>query len=1285
MSSSLPPQDPTQPQEPVNLRDPMGPGEPGLPEDRGLPNEQGRPQEHERSQDPGRPQGPASPPDPGPSQDPGRPRRRADRPTAPAAARASVRAAGRAVGLVATEPRRRRAQRRARVALGRAVAAHLASQPTPPLLAMPMAAHRAAQLRLASTDPPPRPDSRPGPGDGPAMRPSGTGAVAEPKAPEARPRVASRASRSAGRRDLAAELERLLLIVVLFLPRLAAKVRLRAADERLGAWATGISDPQDPVVAAARAQATEAQRAAVSARVAASANWRQATDAARLAVRLVSEAVVDLTFWVGHGIRSGWSMLVAWLVSVGVAVRRRFRHGSAAAGRHVRASSAATREGLRAGSAAAGRGMRGAGRGVAGAGAGLAGAAGGLAARIDALAERGRAGRAGTGATARLDTPPDAHGGDSTTAGLGTTPDPDRDVTAAAGLDAPANGDRDRTAATRIDATADADRDRTATAPVDAPADGGRDLDLTTADGDPAATMPGTPLFGDLHDPDPARPAGARNGRRDGPGQDGRPALDPGDPVEAWWLPSSLVDRIEEPEPIAGRRSSRNGRAATRDPVVAGLATGLDRVGRPFRAAARRLAPLVTAMAAPPNRRRRGWLAFARPVVVALALTLLIATATAVPAGMLVADSVKGAGAGLPELEELRQLRQPERTQVYDRQGRVIEVLKDEQDRIVVPLSKISPTLQQAVIAAEDARFYEHKGVDDRGIVRAAVTNLLSGEVSQGGSTITQQLVRNSYPDLKDISIVRKIKEAALAAQLEGKLSKDEILHRYLNRVYFGAGYYGVEAASRGYFRKRASEVSLSQAAMLAGVIREPVSSDPRQHPERAKGLRDSVLERMTQLGMISAADAAKARKEPLKTQKPRSVGGRYPWFIDGLKRQLQEDERLGRTREGRTRRLFEGGLRIHTTLDKDMQLAAERAVARSLPPTGPDIALVAIDPRDGGVRAVVGGRNFKTGAYNAALQGVGRQPGSSFKTFVLAAALNAGISPDSVWESSGFRDQLVCGSPWSVDNYEGGGSGLISVRDATRRSVNGVYARLMEKLCPNKVAEMAERLGVSSIPPEKRVPSMALGSAEVRPIDMASAYATLANLGEYHKPTFFEKVDHRSGRPVIEKASKPERRISAALAWQVNDILKGVITGGTGTAANIGRPAAGKTGTNQAYRDAWFVGYTPQLAVAVWMGHPRSQQSMYNVQGQRVSGGSFPARVWHDFMAAAMANQEVLDWPRPAEQLSYTVLPPAPKEDKKDEGNGDRQPGRGGGNGGGNGGGGNGGGNGRGNGGGNG
>ena len=783
-----------------------------------------------------------------PPQEPVRPRRRADRPTAPAAARASVSAAGRAFGLLVTEPRRRRAQRRARVALGRAVAAHLSGRPAPPLLATPLAAHRAAQLRLASTDPPPRPTPRP--------PPPGGGRV--PRRGGAPGRVASRASRSGGwDRDLAAELERLLLIVVHCLPRLAARMRLRAADERLGAWATGLSDPQDPAVAVARSQAAEAQRAAASARVAASANWRQAVDAARLAVRLASEAVADLIGWVAHGIRSGSSMLVAWLISLAVAGRRRLRHGSATAGRHVRTGSAATRDGLRAGSAATRDSLRAT-----------------SAATREACGPARRRPGAGSAAPAPASPAPPAGSPPA------STPWP---TVAAPAAPAPAGRSGRRTGRpwTRR-------RPRSSTWPGTA-----------TRTGRAGAGWSWTRAI-------PWRRGGCR---------------------PAWSTRSSRSGRPRRRSPAARARAAGGGRAsagAGRDPVVAGLASGLGRVARPFRAAGSRLAPVVTALAAPPDRRRRGWLPFARPVVVALALTLLIATATAVPAGILVADSVKGAGAGLPELEELRQLRQPERTQVYDRQGRVIEVLKDEQDRIVVPLSRISPTLQQAVVAAEDARFYEHKGVDDRGIVRAAVTNLLSGEVSQGGSTITQQLVRNSYADLKDISIVRKVKEAALAAQLEAKLSKDEILHRYLNRVYFGAGYYGVEAASRGYFRRGASEVSLAQAAMLAGVIREPVSSDPRQHPERAKLLRDSVLERMTQLAMIEPAQAAKAKKQPLKIQKPRTVGGRYPWFIDGLKRQLQEDERLGRTREGRTRRLFEGGLRIHTTLDRDMQRAAE-------------------------------------------------------------------------------------------------------------------------------------------------------------------------------------------------------------------------------------------------------------------------------------------------------------------------------------------------------------------------
>jgi penicillin-binding protein 1A len=520
--------------------------------------------------------------------------------------------------------------------------------------------------------------------------------------------------------------------------------------------------------------------------------------------------------------------------------------------------------------------------------------------------------------------------------------------------------------------------------------------------------------------------------------------------------------------------------------------------------------------------------------------------------------------------------------------------------------------------------------------------------VAQGGSTITQQLVRNAYPDLRERTLDRKIKEAALAAQLEQKFSKRQILEAYLNRVYFGAGYYGVETASKGYFKKRASDVSLAQAATLAAVIREPETANPRQNPERARALRDSVLTRMADLGMVPAADAAKAKQQPLKVFKAGRVGGRYPWFVDGLRRQLEQDPRLGKTRDQRVRRLFEGGLRIRTTLDRNLQKFAEDAVRNHVPPGGrQQIALIAIDPRNGAVRAVVGGQNYSETKYNVAVQGRGRQPGSSFKPFVLATALDAGVSPDSVWESSGFQSDNVCGAKWAVDNYEGKGKGKISVREATWRSVNGVYARLMEHLCPDKVTAMLDKLGIHLKGATAHAPSIALGTAEVRPIDMASAYGVFANMGEYHRPTFVERVS-RHGDTMIEDAPHGERRISAALAWQVNDILKGVISHGTGTAANIGRPEAGKTGTNQEYRDAWFVGYTPQLVTAVWMGDPKEQTPMLNVGGIRVTGGSYPAQVWHDFMLAAMANQEVLDWQKPQEELNYTILPPAKKEPAK-------------------------------------
>jgi penicillin-binding protein 1A len=1059
------------------------------------------------------------------SPQPGRARRRADHPTAARAARASARATGRGLALLAGDPGRRWRRHQARVDLGAAVARRLAGQPAPAFLTAPLAAHRAAQLRLASTDVPSR-NGRP---------------------PGAAPTDGSRANRSARHhRDVVAEVERLLLLAVQLLPRLAALVRLRVASARLGAWAVGLVDLPDPAVAGARERLSAAQRHAAEAGAAMTASRREALAAARTAVTLTGEALADVAGWVGRGLRVGAGMLWTWLVSLAVAT---------------------------------GRGLRGAVAGLvaflAGAAAAVLAAGHGTAAWIDARVARGRA--ASDHRHARRRQAADRRRG-AHPAGVRPTGDP-----------------------------------------------------YTAAD----------PRRGEAIE---VPPFGVRNGRVEGAGVPVG-SDDQGEATEPWWLPSHLGDPVED-GPVgrgrgARRRAGVHRRPADRDPVVAGLAAFLGRT-------ARRLSHVVAVLAAPPDRRRPGWLPFLRPVAVALALALVAGTAAALPTGMLVAGSVKVASAGLPDIDELKPLRQPERTQIYDRNGALIEVLHDEQDRIVVPLERMSERLQQAVIAAEDARFYEHGGVDERGILRAALTNVLRGDVAQGGSTITQQLVRNAYPDLRERTLDRKIKEAALAAQLEQKFSKRQILEAYLNRVYFGAGYYGVETAGKGYFHKRASDVSLAQAATLAAIIREPETANPRQDPERARSLRDSVLTRMVDLGMVPAADAAKAKQQPLKVFKAGRVGGRYPWFVDGLRRQLEQDPRLGKSREQRVRRLFEGGLRIRTTLDRDLQYAAELAVRNHVPPSGrQQIALIAIDPRNGAVRAVVGGQNYSRNHYNVAVQGRGRQPGSSFKPFVLAAALDAGVSPDSVWESSGFQSDNVCGAKWAVDNYEGKGAGKISVREATWRSVNGVYARLMGHLCPAKVVAMAEKLGIHLEGDQARAPSIALGTAEVRPIDMASAYGVFANLGEYHRPTFVEKVSHH-GDTMIEDPAHGERRISAALAWQVNDILKGVIAHGTGTAANIGRPEAGKTGTNQEYRDAWFVGYTPQLVTAVWMGDPKEQTPMLNVGGIRVTGGSYPAQVWHDFMLAAMANQQVLDWQKPPGELSYSILPPPPGEPKK-------------------------------------
>jgi penicillin-binding protein 1A len=683
-------------------------------------------------------------------------------------------------------------------------------------------------------------------------------------------------------------------------------------------------------------------------------------------------------------------------------------------------------------------------------------------------------------------------------------------------------------------------------------------------------------------------------------------------------------------------------------------------------------------LAATPDERREGPLRFLRPVAAALVLAFILGAAVALPAGALANRRIEAAAKGLPNLDDLQLLWQSQRTEVYDRRGKLIASLVGDEDRIVIPYADMPETIRNAVIAAEDQRFYQHHGVDQQGILRAAVRNAAAGETEEGGSTITQQYVRSSYPDLKDDTVLRKVKEAALAAQVEKRMSKEEILAGYLNRVYFGGGYYGIEAASRGYFRHPAKELNLEEAATLAAILRAPEGVNPRSKDkkdrERARQLRDTVLLQMAGLGMVSQAEADAARKTPLRVeQRQPKRNKRYNHFVDYVINQLVGEEptddsrdalaksnntgdrRLGRTYAERHRNLFEGGLVIHTTLDSEMQRAAQAAVSENIPATSKanggnrvDAGLDAIDPRTGEIMAMVGSRDYNRESFNLAAQAK-RSPGSTFKGFVLAAALEEGISPESGWLSTGIGpNETICGDPtWKPGNYaEGKDAGVISLRKATAASTNGVFARVMGKLCPRKVAAVAARLGVHIPKSDWSAPAIALGGTSVSVLEMASGYATFAANGIYRKPIAVTKITRRNGDVVLENKTRGKEAMEPILAYEETKVLQGVIQGGTASAnGQIGRPSAGKTGTAQAYGDAWFVGYTPQLSAAVWVGNPNNNQTFSLYGNTRVTGGSYPTMIWRDFMINALRDKPILDFERPPGEPEYTfnVPPPAP------------------------------------------
>jgi penicillin-binding protein 1A len=584
----------------------------------------------------------------------------------------------------------------------------------------------------------------------------------------------------------------------------------------------------------------------------------------------------------------------------------------------------------------------------------------------------------------------------------------------------------------------------------------------------------------------------------------------------------------------------------------------------------------------------------------------------------------------LPQLEPGNERRTERLGYIYASDGEtVLAVLRGSESRIVVSSHQISPIMKQAIVAVEDRRFWEHQGVDIQGMARAVWADLRSQDFVQGGSTITQQFVKNQYTQ-QERTVSRKLKEATLAWQLEQRWSKDRILTAYLNTIYFGNGAYGIEMAARVYFDKHAKALTLPEAALLAGLPASPGVYDPAANPEAAKVRRTTVLRLMLEQGLITPTDYRTADEAPLP--RPSEIGlpgskGRVGHFSEYVKQQLVPYYGSGK--------VFGGGLKIYTSIDLELQKIARESISKWLPGRqGPRAALVAIDPRDGRVLAMHGGDSFSKSQFNLAVQGQ-RQTGSAFKPFVLTTAIEEGISPQTVFTSKptviNLGDKL-----WSVHNYEGSYLGPIDLEEATIYSDNSVYAQLTAQVGPRNVANVARRLGVSR--PLDDYFAIGLGVEAVSPLEMARAFATLANGGERvdgsvlgNAPRAVLRVE--DGRRADSNDAVAKEVVEPNDAALVTSILQRVVTEGTGRRAALGdRPVAGKTGTTENYGDAWFVGYTPQLAVAVWVGYPDRLQPMETeFEGDPVAGGTFPALIWRSFTKRALALLE-----EPPESFPY-------------------------------------------------
>ncbi|NPV27867.1 MAG: penicillin-binding protein 1A [Firmicutes bacterium] len=570
---------------------------------------------------------------------------------------------------------------------------------------------------------------------------------------------------------------------------------------------------------------------------------------------------------------------------------------------------------------------------------------------------------------------------------------------------------------------------------------------------------------------------------------------------------------------------------------------------------------------------------------------------------------------------------------IYDYKGELAYQLHEVENREDIKLSKIPPLIQQAVIATEDDRFYQHIGVNPLAIARAAVANVTSGFGSQGGSTITQQLVKQIYFSKGEKTLQRKIQEAILAIKLERQYTKDEILEMYLNRIYFGEGAWGIKMAAKTYFGKdlEKDRITLGEAAMLAGLIQSPGTYDPYKYPDAAKRRRAIVLSRMVELGYISPTDAHKASEEEFILNKNQVVKSaqRYQYFVDHV---IDETDKiltaLG-TYDNPEDIIYKGGLKIYTTLDQKIQAAAEDVYSQDsyFPPSKKDkivqSAMVVLDPHTGQIKAIVGGRNYaQKRGFNRATDAL-RQPGSSIKPItVYAPALVKGYTPATVLDDTLTSYKSAEGT-WTPRNYDDTYRGLIRMRTAVQYSINTYAVKLLNQIGVGEGVKFAEQLGITSLVKsgpknDVNLASMALGGLTkgVTPLEMAGAYTAFANQGIYVKPFAITKIVDRNGKVLFENRVQQRRVMTPQVAYLMTNLLETVVQSGTATSAQLDRPVAGKTGTTDDDSNAWFVGYTPDLLAAVWLGYDNQTESMRGVYG-----GNYAAKIWRAVMAKAHAN----------------------------------------------------------------